>query len=135
MKKDYIKSWISSKQPRKQRKYRHNAPLHVQNNFLNSNLSKDLRKKHDCRSLRVRKGDKVKVMRGQHKGKTGKVDRVSVNFIKVYVTGIDIIRKDGTKSLIALEPSKLQIIELDSSDKRRLLKDNVSEGKNGKKSP
>jgi large subunit ribosomal protein L24 len=120
MKQDFIKSWNKSQQPRKQHKFRHNAPLHIRGKFLNTNLVEELRKKHNIRTVRIRKGDKIKVMRGQHKGKTGKVDRVNIHFSKVFITGIEAIRKDGTKSLIAFEPSKLQIIELDMSDKNRL---------------
>lgn len=120
MKKKYSKSWNSSVQPRKQRKYKHNAPLHVVNKFLSVNLSKELRQKHNKRSIRVKKGDKIKVMRGQYSSKTGTVERVSVKFQKVYVTGIDHVRKDGTKRLIPLVASNLQIVQLDTSDKKRL---------------
>ena len=44
MKKKFSNAWIGSKQPRKQRKYRHNAPLNVRNKFLSSHLSKELMK-------------------------------------------------------------------------------------------
>lgn len=120
MKKDFIKTWKSSVQPRKQRKYRHNAPLHIASKFLSVNLSKELRQKHTKRAIRVKKGDKIKVMRGQYSGQTGVVDRVSVKYIKVYVAGIDQIRKDGTKRLIPLEPSNIQIVQLENTDKKRL---------------
>ncbi|MFT4303259.1 MAG: 50S ribosomal protein L24 [Candidatus Woesearchaeota archaeon] len=126
MKKSFVNSWNSSKQPRKQRKYRYNAALHVSGKFLSVNLSKDLRKKYTFRSLRARKGDKIKVMRGQHKGKVGKIDRISLKYVKIYVNGIEMLRKDGTKTLIPLEPSNLQLTELDLSDKKRM-------SKNGKK--
>lgn len=128
MKQSFTKTWNKSVQPRKQRKYRYNAPLHTLSNFLSVNLSKELRVKHNTRSIKLRKGDKIKVVRGQHKGKAGKVERLSLKYTKVYVAGIEILRKDGTKSLIPLEPSNLQIVDLDKSDKKRL----KSEEKNGK---
>ena len=67
MKTKFAKTWISSTQPRKQRKYRYNAPLSTKRNFLSINLSKELKKKYGTRSIKPRVGDKVKVMRGTHK--------------------------------------------------------------------
>ena len=40
--------------------------------------------------------------------------------IKVYVTGVEILKKDGTKVLCPLEPSNLMIIELNLDDKKRI---------------
>jgi large subunit ribosomal protein L24 len=60
MKKKWSKTWKSSKQPRKQRKYRHNAPLHIKHKFLSASLSKDLKKKYNIRNISLRKGDRVK---------------------------------------------------------------------------
>lgn len=127
MKKIFDKKWKRSTQPRKQRKYVYNAPLHILRRMMSVCLSKDLRKRHKMRNINIRKGDKVRVLRGQYKGKTGRVDRVSIKNRRVYITGIELIRKEGTKSLIPLVPSNLQITELDRSDKRRF-----REEKNGK---
>ena len=46
MKKKFSESWKSSKQVRKQRKYRYNAPLHIKQKFVNVHLAKELRKKY-----------------------------------------------------------------------------------------
>lgn len=40
---------------------------------MSCHLSKDLKTKYDVRSIPVRKGDTVKVMRGTFKGREGKV--------------------------------------------------------------
>ena len=112
-------SYTGSVKPSKQRNYVRNAPLHVRNTFLGSHLSKDLRQKLKIRALRVRKGDKIKVLRGQHKGKTGTVDRVDTKRMKVFITGIEFSKKDGSKSLYPVHPSKIMIQEL-HTDKRRL---------------
>lgn len=126
MEKAFSTAWIASTQPRKQRKYRYNAPLHIKRKFLHANLAEELRKKYHVRSLQVRKGDTVKIMRGTHKGKKGKVERVSVKETKVYVENIHMTRKDGSKSYYPLQPSKVQIIEVNADDKRRFPKnDNV----------
>jgi len=120
MKTAFAKSWNRSIQVRKQRKYRHNAPLHVRQKFMGVHLDAGLRKTHGVRSLAVRKGDTVKVVRGQYKGKTGKVDRIDLQYTKVFVAGISIVKKNGSKSLIPQEPSNLMITGLDLSDKKRI---------------
>ncbi len=116
----WSKSWKSSKQPRKQRKYRRNAPLHVRHKFLAANLSKELRKKYGIRALPLRKGDTVKIMRGSFKGKTGKISRIDLKKLKVYVENITMLKQDGRKVPMPLEPSNLQIIALNLDDKKRL---------------
>lgn len=86
---------------------------------MHSHLSPDLRKKHGARSLRVRVGDKVKVMRGGSKGQSGRVERISLRFQRVFVTKIESVKKDGTKRLLPLHPSNLMITDLHLEDKKR----------------
>ncbi len=119
MKTKFSTSWNSSKQPRKQRKYRYNAPLHIRGKFLAAHLSPELRKKYALRSLRVRKGDKVKVMRGAYKGREEKVEIVNVKREKVYLEKLTLVRVDGNTAKIPLNASNLMIIELELSDKLR----------------
>lgn len=119
MKKKFSRAWKASSQPRKQRKYRYQAPKHIQGRFMHSMLSKELRKKHNMRSIRVRKGDKVRLMRGQAKGKEGRVERVNVRDQKVFVERIELYKKDGSKALRPVHPSNIMIIEL-IEDKRRI---------------
>ncbi len=117
---NWSSTWKASKKPSKQRKYVYNAPLHVRSSFPSSHLSKDLRASLKCRSLRVRKGDKVKVLRGQFKGKTGAVDRIDTKRMKVFIAGLEFVKKEGQKVLYPIHPSKLLIQVADTSDKRRL---------------
>ena len=119
MKTKFSREWIKSKQPRKQRKYRRNAPLHVKQKFLHAHLSKELRKTYNKRNVALRKGDSVKVMIGQFKNKIGKVDEASVKKAQVYVNGIEFVKRDGTKSRYPLQPSNLMITELNMDDKIR----------------
>ena len=119
MKINWSKDWKASVRPSKQRKYRYHAPLHVRRSFLGIHLSPELRKKHGTRTATVRKGDTVKILRGQYKKKTGKVNKVLMKNEKVYVEGIENVRKDGTKTFIPLPPSNLMITDLELNDKRR----------------
>ena len=119
MKSKFSKSWKSSKQPRKQRKYRINAPLSIKRKFLSVHLSKELRDKYSRRNIIVRKDDKVKVLRGQFRGKIGKVVRVLTKKSKILIENIQNTKNDGTKIYYPIEPSNVMIIELNLNDKRR----------------
>lgn len=119
MKKKFSTSWKSSKQPRKQRKYLANAPLHIRKKFVGVNLSKELRKSQGRRNIPVKKGDTVKIMRGKFKGKEGKITEVKLKLSKVSVEGIQVKKQDNSKVNIKLQPSNLQIIKLNMEDKKR----------------
>jgi large subunit ribosomal protein L24 len=121
MKSQFSTSWNSSIQPRKQRKFRYNAPLHAKHKFLSAHLSKDLRKKYGKRNLPLRKGDEVLVMRGSFQGKKAKVASVRLNDARVSLEGIQRSKRDGTKVNVYLQPSILQIISLSLDDKYRII--------------
>jgi len=119
MQKEFSTAWVSSKQPRKQRKYVFNAPLHIQKKLVNANLSKELRKKLGKRSIALRKNDEVKVMRGKFKGHKGKVLRVSLKKQLIEVEGVQTKKLDGSKVNIRVRPSNVQIVEVNREDKKR----------------
>ncbi|MBN2368544.1 50S ribosomal protein L24 [Candidatus Woesearchaeota archaeon] len=112
-------NWKSSKKPGKQRKYIANAPLHIKGRFFHAHLAHDLAKKYGKRSARVRTGDKVKIMKGQFKGKSGKVEEINSSKIKLYISGIEIQKKEGTKVKYPIAPSNVMITEFNMSDKKR----------------
>lgn len=119
---NWSRSWKASRQPRKQRKYAMNAPLHMMHKLLGANLSKELREKYKTRSVPLRSGDKVKIMRGKFRGNTGTVDSIDLKTVKVYVTGAESVKKDGSKVMRPIHPSKLMITDLNLNDKRRQMK-------------
>ncbi len=128
MKIKFKKSWKASSQPRKQRKYVAKAPLHIKNKLVSANLSEDLRKKHNMRNITLRKGDSVLIMRGKFRGKKGKVTKILLKTSKIIIDGIQIKKKDGSKVDVKMEPSNLQIQELNMEDKRRIKKQNNTDG-------
>jgi len=117
--KNFSSTWKSSKKPRKQRKYRLSAPLHIKQKFVQSHLSRDLRKKYGKRSIGLRKGDKVKIMQGQFKKHEGKIEMIDLKKTRAFVNGVELTKRDGTKRLFALHPSNLIITELNLEDKLR----------------
>ncbi len=108
-----------SSQPRKQRKALFNAPLHQRQKLVSSNLVKKLREEFGRRSLAVRKGDKVRIMRGEFRGLIGGVKEVDLKALKVTVEKLVRKKVDGTEVLVPLHPSNLQIIEANMEDKER----------------
>ncbi len=135
MKKKFSTKWKSSKQPRKQRKYSANAPLHLKKKFVSINLSKELRKKYGKRNVSVRKGDIIRIMRGKFKKEQGKVTEVKLKVSKLVVEGIQVKKKDGSKANIRLQPSNLQIIELNLEDNKRRKSIGIAQKTEFKKEP
>ena len=117
--KKFSSAWKSSKKPRKQRKYRLSAPLHIKQKFVHVHLSKDLRKKYGKRSIGLKKGDKVKILHGSFRKHEGKVEMIEMKKTRVLVSGVELTKKDGTKKLLPLHPSNLLITELNLDDKLR----------------
>lgn len=86
---------------------------------MSSNLSKELRKKYGKRSFPIRKGDEVKVMRGEFKRKIGKIDILDLKKFRASIENVQRNKKDGTKIKIYFHPSNLQIKELNLDDRKR----------------
>jgi len=121
MKKDWNKTWNSSTQPRKQRKFRHNAPIHIRRKLMSSTLSKELRKKYGRRNFPVRVGDKVKVLRGQFKGKLTEIEKVDVRNYKIYLRDVQLKKQGGQIPIkYPVSPSNVQLITLNLDDKARI---------------
>lgn len=112
---------IQSSKPRKQRLFRATAPMHVRQHFVNAHVSKELSSKLGIkrRTLAVRKGDTVKVMSGDSKGKTGKVADVDLKSGKIRVDGIARKNAKGKESLIPIAASAVYIVDVNTSDKLR----------------
>ncbi|MBU0761152.1 MAG: 50S ribosomal protein L24 [Nanoarchaeota archaeon] len=129
MKNKFSTQWKSSKQPRKQRKYLANAPLHTKHKFLSAQLSKELRKKHGKKSIPIRKNDEVLVMRGSFKKKKAKVITIDLKRTRIALENIQRTKKDGTKVSVWFHPSSLQIQTLNLEDKKRISALNKSKEK------
>jgi large subunit ribosomal protein L24 len=106
-----------------ERKKYYNAKNHQKTKRMNVHLGKDLRSKikQKKRSLLIRQGDRVKVMRGPGKGTEGKVLRVSHAKMKVYIEGLVLRTAKGREVLRALQPSNLQLISLEQTKERKEL--------------
>ena len=119
MKLTFSTSWKGSSQRRKQRKYVHNTPLHIKTAQLGAHLHKSLREKYAVRSLPIRKGDKVKVMRGSFKGTESTVEQVSRKERRVTLEKMRATRRDGSEVPVSIAVSNVQIVSLVQDDQRR----------------
>ncbi|MGQ9759052.1 MAG: 50S ribosomal protein L24 [Candidatus Methanomethylicaceae archaeon] len=82
-------------------------------------LSEELREKYGTRTASLRKGDTVLIARGDYKGHEGKVSSVNLSKGRITVEGVTIKKMDGTTRPVPIKPSKVMIVKLDLSDKRR----------------
>ena len=119
MKALFNKNWNSSKQPRKQVKFRANAPNHIKRTFMGSTLDKKLREKLKRRSIEVITGDEVKIMRGKFKGKSGKVGKVDIKNTRITVEGAQRTKVGGEKVITWFHPSNVKIVSLNDKDSKR----------------
>lgn len=108
-----------SRQPRKQRKKLYSAPLHKKQKLVSAMLDKKLRKKFNRKSMPVRKGDRVEVLRGNYKGVRSNVKKVDLKLLQITLEEIKKEKTEGTEIHIPFHPSNLKIIEADMSDKKR----------------
>jgi large subunit ribosomal protein L24 len=113
---------VLSELPRKQRKARHSAPPHVRSKFLSAPLSEQLKEQYKKKTIRVVKGDTVKVSRGDNAGDEGLVDAVNTRKSKLVVHGVSITKADGTEVPRLVDASNVVITKLNLNDKRRVEK-------------
>src|SRR3990172_5874647 len=107
------------KNPKKQRKQLFNAPAHQRHKLMAARLSPDQIASKGVKTLPVRKGDTIRVMRGDHKGFEGKISRVDLKSFRVYVEGLTREKVDGTTIFVSVHPSKVMIKNVGLDDKWR----------------
>jgi large subunit ribosomal protein L24 len=107
------------KNPRKQRKNHFNAPAHLRHKRMGAPLSSELAASRGVRTLPVRKGDTIRIQRGDHKGFEGKVSRVDLKEYRIYLEGLTREKVDGTNIFLPIHPSKVEIRNLNLDDNWR----------------
>jgi large subunit ribosomal protein L24 len=110
---------MKSIKPSKQRKALYQAPLHKRHRLVSAHLSKELRVQMKKRSMPVRKGDEVVVLRGKFSGTTGKVSEVDLKRLKVYVENVKRKNVAGQEIQIPIHPSKIMIVNPVMDDAKR----------------
>lgn len=108
-----------STQPRKERRALYNAPVHEKRARIASHLDEPLLLKYNTRSITLRVGDTVRVMRGEYAGTSGKVLEIDTRSGKVTVDGVTVTKADATQKPRPVDPSNLVITKLDLTDPKR----------------
>lgn len=109
-----------TKKPRKQRKRVYRSSLHIKQKMLGAHLSKEIRAQLKIRTLPVRKGDEVKVVRGKFKGTIGKVTKVMLKDTRIFIDNVKRKKASGEEVHIPIHPSNVIITNPDMSDQRRI---------------
>jgi len=78
---------------------------------MSSALSRDARAKHQIASLPIRKDDEIKVKRGIHKGREGKVIAVYRKKWVIHVDKITREKANGVPVQIGIHPSNVEIVK------------------------
>ncbi|MEM4302340.1 MAG: 50S ribosomal protein L24 [Candidatus Caldarchaeum sp.] len=110
---------MPSHKPRKQRFKRFNAPKHILKKFMSAHLSPGLREKYGRRSLPLRVGDTVKILKGSFKGVEGKVKRVDLRRQMVYVENVSRKKTDGSTVDVPIRVPNVMLTQLNLDDKYR----------------
>jgi large subunit ribosomal protein L26e len=120
-----------SSAPRKSRKAHFSAPSNVRRQIMSATLSKKLRAEHDVRSMPIRKGDTVKVVRGpEHlNGKEAKVTAVYRKKFIILLDGVAHNNAKGTSVQYPVHPSNCVITELEMTANRARILERKAAGK------
>ena len=92
----------------------------VVNKQISAPISKELRKKYSRRSIRIMADDTVKVVRGEYKGLTGKVTKISMESSGVAIEGNKKEKLKGEKIDVYIHSTNTIITSLNTDDKWRL---------------
>src|SRR6266508_3587112 len=93
---------------------------HKREKLLGANLSENLRKQHNKRSMRVIKGDTVRILRGEYVGVEGKVEKVNTERSTLSIEGVQREKIRGGNVKVQIHASNVQIISLNTDDEYRI---------------
>ncbi|KAH6570721.1 hypothetical protein BASA50_002003 [Batrachochytrium salamandrivorans] len=106
---------------RKSRKAHFSAPSSVRRTIMSAGLSKELRTKHNARSIPIRRDDEVMIVRGTHKGREGKVTTVYRRKFVIYIEKITRDKVNGTPVPVPIHPSNVVITKVKMDKDRKAL--------------
>src|SRR6266487_6165977 len=93
---------------------------HAREKFLGANVSEIQREQHKKRSVRVIKGDTVRIVRGEYAGIEGKVEKVNTERSTLSIEGVQREKIRGGNVKVQIHASNVQIITLNTEDDYRM---------------
>src|SRR3972149_603284 len=88
--------------PGKQRKLLFNAPAHLRHKLMAAPLSKELVAARGAKNFPARKGDTVRIQRGDHKGFEGKDTRIDLKRSRIFSVDSPREKVDGTNIFVSV---------------------------------
>jgi len=110
---------MKASRPSNQRRAIYQARGPRRRKLLAAPLSDELRTTQGRRSYPVRKGDTVKIVRGDFAGVEGKVNDVDTSGRRLFVEGVSREMTSGTSTNVSVHCSKVMITKLNLDDKWR----------------
>jgi len=92
---------------------------HVRDAMICSSLADNLREQYARKSVRVKKGDNVRVMRGEYSGIEGKIEKVNTHRGTLAIEGVQREKVRGGNVKVQIHASNVQVIGLNLDDKLR----------------
>ena len=101
-----------SSSKRVQRKRQLGASSSLKRKLMSCHLVKSLRDQYKLRSLPIKRGDEVKILKGKAKGQSGKVVQVYRKKNIIYVDKINREKQNGQTVFLPIKPSYCVISKL-----------------------
>lgn len=98
------------------------VPKHQRDKMLGASLADELREQYKKKTVRVVKGDSVMVIRGEYKGRGGKVEKVNTESGTLHIEGMQREKIRGGQVKVPIHASNVKITALNLEDKRRASK-------------
>ncbi|HEX7032493.1 MAG TPA: 50S ribosomal protein L24 [Nitrososphaera sp.] len=92
---------------------------HQRDKMLGAPLADELRKEYKRKTVRVVKGDSVMVVRGEYKGRGGKVEKVNTENGTLHIEGMQREKVRGGQVKVPIHASNVMITALNLEDKFR----------------
>jgi large subunit ribosomal protein L24 len=96
-----------------------NISKHQLDKMLGARLADELRELYKKKTLRVVKGDSVMVVRGEYKGRGGKVEDIDTGHGTLHIEGMQREKIRGGQVKVPIHASNVKITALNLEDKRR----------------
>ncbi|HUK50353.1 MAG TPA: 50S ribosomal protein L24 [Terriglobales bacterium] len=110
---------MKTKRPSKQRKQLYTASGQQVRKLMAAPLATELRATQHRRSYQVRRGDTVKIVRGDFAGVEGKVTEIDRGSRRLFVEGVTREKTSGSSGNVSVHCSKVVITKLNLDDKWR----------------
>ena len=109
----------SSKPVKVRKLFFHNTVREKSAKLMRASLSPELKTKHNRRTIRVRTGDSVKLVRGEYSGVEGKVLKVFPKEGKLTIEGVTREKIAGGTTPIRIHASNVVVTGINFDDKLR----------------